>query len=224
MNKINNVLIVILSLLGCLNSQAADNNCLVVSTQYGVPNRQMVLNIMMNNTDAIEGFQFDIKLPQGITIAKNNKNVYMATSEDRGKNHSFSIRQRSDGSYRVLAASTLSGATFTGNEGIVCSLTLDVAPSVMCTAYPLTLSNIELTTNKGVDGIKPANANFKLVITPIGDANGDFDINIADVVTIVASITGKNPTPFNAAASDIDGSGPSANWTDVKSLVNMLLK
>lgn len=211
----------VLSLLGCLGSQAADNNRLVVPTQYGSPNRQMVLEVSMDNADVIYGYQFDIKLPQGITIVKDADDDYVADGGTRGKNHTITIKQFSNNVYRVTAIN-FGGKTFEEKEGSVCRLTLKVAPSVMTTAYPLSLTNIEMTA-KGNKVNHPANANFKLVITPIGDANGDLDVNIADVVTIVASITGKNPSPFNKSAADIDGGGP-VNEADIKSLVAILLK
>lgn len=219
--KLRYLLICILMLLGCVGSQAADQNFLVVPTQYGTPGRQMVLEVKMTNAIGIYGYQFDIRLPQGITIAKDEDDEFIADGGTRSTSHMINISAGANNTYRVTAVN-FNGKTFAEREGSVCRITLNVAASVGIMAYPLSITDIEMTS-VGNQVFRPANANFKLVITPKGDANGDMVVNIADVVSIVAQYNHQNPTPFNTPAADIDGAG-AINTADVKAVVAMILK
>ena len=55
-----------------------------------------------------------------------------------------------------------------------------------------------------------------------GDINGDGDVNVADVTTLVDYILGKNPTNCNESACDINGDNE-INVSDVTSLVDIIL-
>ncbi len=55
-----------------------------------------------------------------------------------------------------------------------------------------------------------------------GDINGDREVNVADVTTLVDYILGKNPTNCNESACDINGD-KEINVSDVTSLVDIIL-
>lgn len=55
-----------------------------------------------------------------------------------------------------------------------------------------------------------------------GDINGDGEVNVADVTTLVDYILGKNPTSCNEGACDINGDNE-INVSDVTSLVDIIL-
>lgn len=55
-----------------------------------------------------------------------------------------------------------------------------------------------------------------------GDINGDGEVNVADVTTLVDYILGKNPTNCNEGACDINGDNE-INVSDVTSLVDIIL-
>ncbi len=54
-----------------------------------------------------------------------------------------------------------------------------------------------------------------------GDANGDFNVNVVDVVTTVAYITGQNPQPFIFDATDVNGDG-TVNVLDIVGIINII--
>jgi hypothetical protein len=60
------------------------------------------------------------------------------------------------------------------------------------------------------------------VSTLKGDINGDGEVNVADVTTLVDYILGKNPTNCNESACDINGDNE-INVSDVTSLVDIIL-
>ena len=55
-----------------------------------------------------------------------------------------------------------------------------------------------------------------------GDVNDDGVLNIADVTTLIAYITGQEPKPFKLAAADINGDG-NINGEDITSLAESLI-
>lgn len=56
----------------------------------------------------------------------------------------------------------------------------------------------------------------------VGDVNGDGKLNIADVATLIAYVSGQEPKPFKAAAADINGDG-TINADDITSLADSLV-
>ena len=79
----------------------------------------VTVSVEMNNTVNATGFQFDIVLPEGITVATDGDGFYLiALSETRTtskKTDFFSSALQTDGSVRVMCSSTQS-YTFSGNE------------------------------------------------------------------------------------------------------------
>ena len=52
---------------------------------------------------------------------------------------------------------------------------------------------------------------------------GDSKVDIADVTTLIAYLLKQNPSPFNEAAADVDGSS-SIDIDDVKAIISLILK
>ena len=108
----------------------------------------VTVSVEMNNTVNATGFQFDIVLPEGITVATDGDGFYLiALSETRTtskKTDFFSSALQTDGSVRVMCSSTQS-YTFSGNEGEVCTIQLNIAPNVADGNYPIIFNNIEIS-------------------------------------------------------------------------------
>ena len=108
----------------------------------------VTVSVEMNNTVNATGFQFDIVLPEGITVATDGDGFYLiALSETRTtskKTDFFSSALQADGSVRVMCSSTQS-YTFSGNEGEVCTIQLNIAPNVADGNYPIIFNNIEIS-------------------------------------------------------------------------------
>lgn len=108
----------------------------------------VTVSVEMNNTVNATGFQFDIVLPEGITVATDGDGFYLiALSETRTtskKTDFFSSALQADGSARVMCSSTQS-YTFSGNEGEVCTIQLNIAPNVADGSYPIIFNNIEIS-------------------------------------------------------------------------------
>lgn len=56
----------------------------------------------------------------------------------------------------------------------------------------------------------------------LGDANGSYNVDIADVITTINYVTGQNPQPFLFEAADVNGDGD-INVLDIVGIINIIL-
>ena len=108
------------------------------------------LSICMKNTAEIRGFQFNLYLPEGVTIAQNAKGKTLASlsSGRRGEfdEHTLSVGKQEDGSFLFLCGS-LSEDTFLGNDGEIATVTLNISSNISKGEYPVIIKNQKLTEN-----------------------------------------------------------------------------
>ncbi|MBQ8065163.1 MAG: hypothetical protein IJ200_05855 [Prevotella sp.] len=106
------------------------------------------LSICMKNSAAIRGFQFDMYLPEGVTAKKNNKGRYLCSFNSNrlpeDDEHTLTLGQQEDGSVRFLCGSQYE-ETFTGTEGEIATIQVDVATDLAPGNYPVQLKNMKLT-------------------------------------------------------------------------------
>ena len=102
----------------------------------------------MKNTAEIRGFQFDLYLPEGMTVAKSSKGrIQGSLSADRlpdEDEHELTFSEQPDGAVRFLCGSQYD-ETFTGNSGEIATLRVNVDESVAEGDYPILLKAMKLT-------------------------------------------------------------------------------
>ena len=195
-------------------------NTLAMDNLTGYVGKTVTLPILMNNEQQITGLQFDICLPEGITVAKkaNGKNDITVT-ERMEEGYSLSNNTMDDGSVRVTGLS-MESTPFTGNSGAIVNVVLQVDESVVEGNYQIQVKNIILSDVNGV-AHKPATASCELTVKSYvpGDVDNSGDININDAVCIVNYILNKPNAKFIPEAADLDGSGD-ININDAVVLIN----
>lgn len=164
------------------------------------------LPIKMKNDIAATGFQFDIILPEGITAVQDEDGFYDITlSPERttaAKTNTFDSSLMSDGSIRVLAASTRNYA-FSGNDGEVCKIKLNVNENLPAGEYPIIIKNIELTNAQGQTwNVERLKRTITVKDYQLGDANCDGRVSVGDFSAIANHILGSTPDGFNLGAAD----------------------
>jgi len=171
------------------------------------------MTLSLNNASKkYTAFQFDIVLPEGICIAKNDKEKLMVTlNADRIEDHTLTVQELGSNTYRFLCFS-LTNAELYGSSGALVSITLQAD------------ENVNLGVKKGViksqvfteiDGnqVNWDDLSFSISVEEAGsavtkgDVNGDGDVDIADAVCIVNYVVGKPNTTFIEAAADANGDG-----------------
>lgn len=187
---LNIIAAVALCLIGALRAAAAEENTLVLSDITAKAGEQVVLSIGMNNTASITNFQFDLYLPDGVTVAKDafgDDAVALATVRTNLSRHAIATNPQSDGALRAVCNS-MSNKLFTGTTGEVVTATLRLSEDLAPGTYTIRLANMELSTPQMVK-YKPAAVTCTLTVEPqgpvYGDVNGDGKVTIADVNEVV---------------------------------------
>ncbi len=188
---------------------------LAISDVSGLIGNTFTLPVSMINVDEITAMQFELSLPDGVSVAG-------ATLTDRKNGHTIDYSQLANGSYQFTLFSGASKA-FSGNEGVVANISLSVSGSMTVGDYTIQMKNIELTTTAAI-AINPADQSVTLTVSNIklGDVNGDDRITITDAVGIVNYILGNPSATFHAEAADVNGDSK-ISITDAVAVVNIIL-
>ncbi len=195
-----------------------------VAPEYAVACRSGngALPISMNNTAQVIGFQFDLQLPEGVTIATNSNGKFVASFTDRASDHSLSIRKVGDNLYRFVSVSMNNNA-FSGTEGTLLNVKLKIEESVAIGDYEVIVKNTELTV-ADQSMIHPLNNSATLTVKNAdpGDANGDMTVSVTDVGCAINYILEQVPEVFIFDAADMNGD-KNVSVTDVSMIINLIL-
>lgn len=123
-------------------------NVIYISPFSVAQGAQVNLSIKMKNAAAIRGFQFDLYLPDGVTVVKSSKGrIQGGLAEGRlpdEDEHDLTFSEQNDGAIRFLCSSQYD-ETFTGNDGEIATLAVTVAANMSIGNYPILLKTIKLT-------------------------------------------------------------------------------
>ena len=183
---------------------------------------QITLPISLENDHQITGFQFDLYLPDGVTVETNNKGkMLISTTERMDGNYSLTGNVMDD-FVRVLGYSA-DGDAFIGSSGDILNVTLNIDENIADGDYTVRIKDIVLSDVNNTE-YHPADAGATLTVKSytLGDVDNSGAININDVVCIINYILNKVSGTFIAEAADVDGSG-SININDVVTLINRFI-
>ena len=191
------------------------NSSLAISDASGLVGCTFNLPVSMKNEDEITAMQFELSLPEGVSVAS-------ATLTDRKDGHTIDYTLQANGNYQFTVFSS-SSKSINGNEGDVANISLNISNSVAPGNYTMQLKNIELTTTAG-DAIHQSDLSATLTVLNLkqGDANGDGNISITDAVGIVNYILGHASSNFHPEAADLNGDN-NISITDAVRVVNIIL-
>lgn len=187
---------------------------------------QLTLSVKMKNAVTAEGFSFDLYLPSGVTVAKDEDDfpiVELSKARTTAKKtNSFDAAFQSDGCLRVLAAST-NGSAINGNDGEVCTVKVNIVSDMEPGGYPILLKNIAISD---VNAVSHRTEQVKLTLTIAdytpGDGNGDGVIDVSDFTATAHYLLGNAPTGFNVKAADANGDGV-VDVADLTAVAHLIL-
>ena len=203
------------------------DNVIYVESMEGHSGSQVSLPIMMKNTAAIRGFQFDLYLPDGVTIAVNakGKTLVSLSTERLGEDdeHSLLVAKQEDGCYRFLCNSMYE-ETFLGNNGEIATATLEIAEGVEDGDYPIIIKNQKLSESDISKFYETPQVKSTLTVVSYipGDINGDDKVDISDYIGVANYILGNAPESFNQKAADVDENG-TIDISDYIGVANIIL-
>ena len=205
------------------------DNVVYIDNVEGFVGQQLTLSVKMKNTVGIQTVQFDLCLPEGVTVAKDEDGfdlIELSTERTTArKMDSFSSSQVSGGAYRVLINSNR-GYTFDGEDGEIALVTVNIDPEMQEGDYPIYLRDIVLV-NTNSEGYETEYVKSTLTVsayTP-GDVNGDGKLNAIDLNAIVNYILEHRNFPFTFVEKAADlNADDKINAIDVNALTNMILR
>ena len=205
------------------NDYQTDNTLTIASSLKASKGVLFSLPIEMNNVNEISAVQFDLYLPEGMVLSKDENDSYQIVLSERATDkHSLSYRIMDDGAIRMMVSSS-DNATITGNNGTLVTLELFPQNTMEAGDYNVALKNIVLTNPEAK---RYASTDMNSVITvsayTLGDVNNDTHIDVADLTGVVLFIleNADDNLVFNAA--DMDGNGL-VEVNDYAALVNVIL-
>ena len=155
------------------------------------------------NEDEIAGFQADIYMPSGFSISTIDGEYDIELSGRATTSHRLSYNVMSDGALRIIAYSPIT-KTFEGKEGVVINIKVKVAENFNG------LSNIEV---KNVVMTSPQNNEYRcsdlsftinVKDSHLGNANGEGEVNISDVISTANYIVGGSTIPIDLTNADVN--------------------
>ena len=200
------------------------DNAIYVDKANAFASGQGILTISLKNAQEATAYQFNLKLPEGVTLATNDSGDYVYTLSERLNGHSVSINY--DQNYNVYKLGALSGQShvITGNDGVILTLRLNVAESVVAGSYPVIVKDAKYSLADGSSSIRLPEVTAALTVDELqlGDVNGDSELDIADAVCIVNHIIGKPTVVFmeNVADANLD---EEIDIADAVRIVNLII-
>lgn len=187
--------------------------------------QQITLSLRMKNTAAIRGFQFDLYLPDGVTAVKNSKGRIQATLNDErlpeDDEHTLIASEQADGGIRMLCGSQYD-ETFTGTDGEILNLTVQIAEDMANGGYPIILRNMKLTETNISNFYEVPYLESTLILSSCGDINSDGKVDVSDYIGVANHIMGNTPVGFAPMAADVDGNG-TIDVKDYTGIANLVL-
>lgn len=199
------------------------NDSVVVKDTTVLKNSTITIPVYVGNKDPFCSFQFDIYLPEGMSIAKkSNGNYDIQWAGRQSDTHTMASRLQTDGAVRVVAFSA-SNDDFSGSDGAVVNIPVKVGNDIAAGNYAITIKNIVLADKQEQEfHCKDAIGTIKVIDYIMGDANDDQKVTLADVNATVNYIIGNPAKTFNFAAADMNRNNV-INVSDVNAIVNILL-
>lgn len=186
----------------------------------------VTLSLKMNNVIEAVGFQCDFYAPEGTEVAVDVdgfEEINLSTERTSSKRTDyFNYAAQQDGAIRILASSTKS-LPFSGNEGEVATIKLNIGSDVADGDYPLIVKNV-IISDADANSYKVDYVKTTLTVSSftLGDANGDGEVNISDFTAIANFILGTPKPNFVAAAADTNEDGD-ITVADLTKLVKLIL-
>ena len=202
------------------------NNKLTVTDMTQCSGGRGVLNVLLTDEETIMGFQFDLELPAGVTVAEDEGRLMAALTGNAVHTHSISSSKVEEGLYRFVVTPQGSRAISNADGGGM-TITIDVADDMAVGIYTMTIKDIEMTVKKAgnvYEDIHPKNSTASLVITEamIGDVNGDGRVSVTDVISMNSFILEEEPAKFIRKVADLNGDGK-VTITDLVQVIDIIL-
>ena len=183
-----------------------------------------VVVALNNGKNEYNAFQFDITLPEGVDLMKENRQyVYWLTNRYSKSGCSVMINELEEHTYRI-ALYSLNNVTITGKEGPILILRLKASEEMGDEELEGLMENIVFNGDGNTsDYIDPVTFGIVTNSYQMGDVDHSGSVTIADVVSLVNYIIGITPYPFYLENADMNFDRVT-NISDVMSVVGVVIQ
>ena len=210
-----------------LTDVSAIDNVIYMDPIEVTKGKEVTVSLKMKNSADIRGFQFDMQLPFGVTVKKDENDRFVSSLNDKrlpsGSAHTLTVSEQQDGTIRFLCGSQ-QDETFTGADGEILTVRLCIDEHMLDGQYPVVLKNVKLTETNINNYYETATVQTAMTIiayTP-GDISGDGAIDVSDYIGVANYIMGNTPAGFVAAAADVN-KDQKVDVSDYIGIANMIL-
>lgn len=173
-----------------------------VTAYLGCPTE---MAICLENEETYTAFQFDLVLPEGITLEKNTKGNVIYTKGNRYSGmRTITITPHEGNMYRIVSTS-IKNNEITGNSGALLTVSLLADESLEKKTYTATIENVILTKPDGSQ-LEARSSTISITTKEVlyGDSNDDGNVNVTDAVVSINNILGRPSVTFNKTQADIN--------------------
>ena len=202
-------------------------NIVYVNHAEGRIGEKVTLPVMMNNTGNVYGFQFELCLPENITVSVNTDefgystpDVTLSGTRTSSARHTLSSSINSEGILTVLCYST-EKKNFVGTEGEVAQIVIEIPDDMPVGEYPIIIQN-EVISKDDVCRIERIKSSITIVDYKLGDANGDNSVDVGDITTVAGHILKLPEGTFVEKAADANSDG-SVDVGDITTIAGWIL-
>ena len=212
------IITIIVALLSLTAGHAAEGIQIASATLKPGETKDITLTLSQNS-EKYAGIQFDIKLPEGLSLETTGSEVYYAFSSTQADDLTCNVTNTEQNAYRFML---YSNSLKLFKSGDLMTLRLKAGEGIALKEYTLQLNDVRLSD---IDGVvtKLGNSSATVKVTVLkGDANGDGAVNAADIVEVVNYIMGSPSAIFDNKAADVNGDG-AVNAADIVEIVNIIM-
>ena len=213
------IILSIVNLFALVSQVQAEDNVTINDFSISAGESKTV-SIELESDVVYAGFQFDLYLPDGITIEE-----YSADKERIPESTSLSMMKQNDGSYRFIAAA-MNQEEIKGTSGCIIVIKINADSELKSGRFTGYLRKVKLSKTDGT-GATYQEIPFYITVgysSNFGDANADKEVNTMDIVDIANHMMGKQTSTgkFDEDAADLNGDGI-INAADIVLLVRLFL-
>ena len=173
-----------------------------VTAYLGCPTE---MAICLENEETYTAFQFDLVLPEGITLEKNEKGNVIYTKGNRYSGmRTITITPHEGNMYRIVSTS-IKNNEITGNSGALLTVSLLADESLEKKTYTANIENVILT-KPDESQLDARSSTISITTREVlyGDSNDDGNVNVTDAVVSINNILGRPSVTFNKTQADIN--------------------
>ena len=171
-------------------------NVIYVENVSGSKNSQVELSVRMRNASDIRGFQFDLYLPEGVSMANNAKASLSSDRLAAGDAHTLMVNEVSDGAVRFLCSS-MNDENFAGGDGEIATLTVNIADNVANGDYDVVVKNAIMTETDISKSYEADNIKSTLTVldqTGVETVTADDERRDGSIYTVGGQLVSKKST------------------------------